>query len=73
MGLPTLTGLLKTVAGQFPDRRALSVSGKFDLSHSRLQHLVDSAASKLAAAGVKPGDVVALVFPNTVEVLNLIE
>ncbi|XP_038875716.1 oxalate--CoA ligase [Benincasa hispida] len=67
MRLPTLTRLLKSVAGQFPDRRALSVSGKFDLSHSRLQHLVDSAAAKLAGAGVKPGDVVALVFPNTVE------
>lgn len=70
MGFPiTLSGLLQSVAGTFPDRRALSVSGKFDLSHSRLQHLVDSAASKLVAGGIEPGDVVALVFPNTVEVL----
>lgn len=68
MGIPTLTGLLKRVAGEFPDRRALSVCGKFDLSHARLQELVDSAASKLVAGGVKPGDVVALVFSNTVEV-----
>ncbi|KGN50294.1 oxalate--CoA ligase [Cucumis sativus] len=68
MGFPiTLSGLLQSVAGTFPDRRALSVSGKFDLSHSRLQHLVDSAASKLVAGGIEPGDVVALVFPNTVE------
>lgn len=72
MGVPTLTGLLKSVAAQFPDRRALSVSGNFDLSHSRLQDLIDSAASKLAGGGVKPGDVVALVFPNTVEVFNFI-
>ncbi|KAG7016870.1 Oxalate--CoA ligase [Cucurbita argyrosperma subsp. argyrosperma] len=67
MVVPTLTGLLKSAAADFPDRRALSVSGHFDLSHAQLQRLVDSAASKLAAGGVKPGDVVALVFPNTVE------
>lgn len=70
MGVPTLTGLFKSVAGDFPDRTALSLSGKFHLSHARLQHLVDSAASKLVGGGVKPGHVVALVFPNTVEVFN---
>lgn len=69
MVVPTLTGLLKGAAADFPDRRALSVSGHFDLSHAHLQRLVDSAALKLAAGGVNPGDVVALVFPNTVEVL----
>ncbi|KAL5568000.1 hypothetical protein UlMin_024575 [Ulmus minor] len=63
----TLTGLLNRVAGEFPDRRALSVSGKFDLTHSRLQQLVEDAASRLVASGVAPNDVVALVFPNTVE------
>ncbi|CAL1404967.1 unnamed protein product [Linum trigynum] len=63
----TLTGLLKRVAHEFPDRRALSVSGKLDLTHARLDELVERAASRLASAGIKPGDVVALTFPNTVE------
>ncbi|KAH1036350.1 hypothetical protein GLYMA_20G159300v4 [Glycine max] len=63
----TLTGLLHRVAGIFPSRRAVSVSGKFDLTHSRLHHLVELAASRLLSAGIKPGDVVALTFPNTVE------
>ncbi|KAK7391369.1 hypothetical protein VNO78_19785 [Psophocarpus tetragonolobus] len=63
----TLTGLLNGVAGIFPSRRAVSVSGKFDLTHSRLHLLVERAASRLLSAGIKPGDVVALTFPNTIE------
>ncbi|KAD4584857.1 hypothetical protein R6Q59_036361 [Mikania micrantha] len=65
--METLTGLLKHVAGIFPDRRAISVSGKFDITHSRLDHLIEHAANSLVAAGVKPYDVVALTFPNTIE------
>jgi acyl-CoA synthetase (AMP-forming)/AMP-acid ligase II len=65
--METLTGLLKHVADKFPDRRAISVAGKFDITHSRLNHLIDHAASSLVAAGVKPHGVVALTFPNTVE------
>lgn len=65
----TLTGLLSSVAGEYPTRRALSVSGKFDLTYSRLQELVELAASRLVASGVTPNDVVSLVFPNTIEVL----
>lgn len=64
----TLTGLLHKSATEFPNRRALSVSGRLDLTHSELRHLVDHAASLLVASGVAPGDVVALTFPNTVEV-----
>ncbi|KAF3966541.1 hypothetical protein CMV_009376 [Castanea mollissima] len=63
----TLTGLLNKAALEFPTRRALSVSGKLDLTHSQLQHLVDHAASLLLASGIHPGDVVALSFPNTIE------
>ncbi|KAG7986829.1 hypothetical protein I3843_03G101600 [Carya illinoinensis] len=63
----TVTGMLRRVAGEFSSRRALSVSGKLDLTYARLQELVESAASRLVAAGVNVGDVVALVFPNTVE------
>nr|GMC88394.1 oxalate--CoA ligase-like [Ipomoea batatas]GMD53816.1 oxalate--CoA ligase-like [Ipomoea batatas]GME10905.1 oxalate--CoA ligase-like [Ipomoea batatas]GME12843.1 oxalate--CoA ligase-like [Ipomoea batatas] len=69
METSTLTGLLKHVAGNFPSRRAISVPGKFELTHSRLHHLVERAASSLFAAGVRPGDVVALTFPNTVELV----
>ncbi|GLT67838.1 hypothetical protein SLA2020_401160 [Shorea laevis] len=63
----TLTGLLKKAATEFPNRRAISASGKFDFTHSQLQELVDHAASLLVASGINPGDVVALTFPNTVE------
>ncbi|KAL9669433.1 hypothetical protein QQ045_006980 [Rhodiola kirilowii] len=63
----TLTALMKRTAADFPARRALSVSGKFDLTHSRLQELIEDAAHKLLASGVRHGHVVALTFPNTVE------
>ncbi|CAM8940421.1 unnamed protein product [Rhodiola kirilowii] len=63
----TLTGLLKRTAAEFPNRRAVSVSGKFDLTYSRLQELIDAAAERLIAFGVGIGDVVGLTFPNTVE------
>ncbi|TYH59513.1 hypothetical protein ES332_D08G227000v1 [Gossypium tomentosum] len=65
----TLTGLLHKAAAEFPTRRALSVSGKFDLTHAQLQHIIDHAASLLIASGIHPGDVVALTFPNTVELV----
>lgn len=68
----TLTGLLKKVAAEFPERRAVSVSGKFDLTHAQLNELVDQAAAHLITAGVTPGEVVALTFPNSVEVCHLI-
>ncbi|KAL8543972.1 hypothetical protein ACS0TY_004500 [Phlomoides rotata] len=67
MSISTLTGLLSHVAGIFPSRRAISVSGKFDLTHAQLHQLVERAAAGLIAAGVKPGYTVALTFPNTVE------
>ncbi|KAK7380311.1 hypothetical protein VNO78_32819 [Psophocarpus tetragonolobus] len=63
----TLTALLRTVAGIFPSRRALSVPAKFDLTHSALLQLVESAAARFVSAGIKPGDVVALTFLNTLE------
>lgn len=64
----TLTGLLRSAAERFPSRRALSVAGKLDLTHSDLDKLVELAAARLVSAGINPGDVVALTFPNTVEV-----
>lgn len=65
----TLTSLLKQVSVKYPDRRAISVSGKFDITHARLDQLIEHAASLLVSAGIKPADVVALTFPNTVEVI----
>lgn len=64
----TVSGLFKQAAENFPSRRAVSVSGKFDLTYSRLHELVERAAARLVASGIKAGDVVALIFPNTVEV-----
>lgn len=64
----TLIGLLNQVTDQFSSKRALSVSGKFDLTYSRIHELVERAASRLVASGINTGDVVALTFPNTVEV-----
>ncbi|KAL3521535.1 hypothetical protein ACH5RR_019684 [Cinchona calisaya] len=69
MEYSTLTGLLRKVAEKFPSQRALSVSGKFDLNHARLHELIERTASSLVAAGVKPGDVIALTFPNSVELV----
>ncbi|CAL5024631.1 unnamed protein product [Urochloa decumbens] len=72
MATPTLTALLKEAAAAFPDRRAISVPGKLELTHAALDALVDAAAARLAAdAGVRPGSVVALSFPNTVELVIL--
>ncbi|GJN25990.1 hypothetical protein PR202_gb13880 [Eleusine coracana subsp. coracana] len=66
----TLTALLKKAAAAFPSRRAVLVPGKVDLSHGALDALVDAAAARLASdAGVEPGHVVALSFPNTVELV----
>ncbi|XP_040379492.1 oxalate--CoA ligase [Oryza brachyantha] len=70
METPTLTTLLKAAVASFPSRRAIAVPGKLELSHAALDALVDAAAARLAAdAGVLPGHVVALAFPNTVELV----
>ncbi|KAF3796244.1 Oxalate--CoA ligase [Nymphaea thermarum] len=66
-GHRTLTGLLKKAAAEFPDRRALALSGKYELTHGRLDEHVDQAADRLLRLGVRRGDVVALTFPNTIE------
>ncbi|KAG6788207.1 hypothetical protein POTOM_004263 [Populus tomentosa] len=63
----TLTALLNKSAKDFPNRRAVSLSGRLDLTHAQLQQIVDHAASLLISAGIHPGDVVALTFPNTIE------
>lgn len=70
-GLATLTAVLRKAAADFPSRRAVFVPGRLELSHGRLQQLVDATAARFAASGVRAGDVVALAFPNTVEVCSV--
>ncbi|KAK1264468.1 4-coumarate--CoA ligase-like 10 [Acorus gramineus] len=67
MEAQSLTETLTMSAAQFPSRRALSISGRFDLTYSRLHELVEEAAHLLISHGVRHGDVIALTFPNTVE------
>ncbi|KAG0460559.1 hypothetical protein HPP92_020474 [Vanilla planifolia] len=63
----TLTGNLRRAVADFSSRRALSVAKKLEISYSRLDELVDYAACRLLAVGIGPGDVIALVFPNSIE------
>jgi long-chain acyl-CoA synthetase len=42
------------------------------LSHAELAELVDGLAAKLQAAGVGPGDRVAVVLPNGVELVAIL-
>ncbi|KAI4326971.1 hypothetical protein L6164_019480 [Bauhinia variegata] len=67
----TLTSLLEKIASDFPNRRAISVSQKFDLTHARLHQLIGHAASRLLSHGINAGDVVALAFHNNVEFVIL--
>ncbi|WRX16944.1 AMP-dependent synthetase/ligase domain - like 10 [Theobroma cacao] len=56
---------------RIPSPASLSISGKFDITHSRLQELVEHAASRLVTAGFGRGDVVALALPNTIEFVTM--
>jgi oxalate---CoA ligase len=73
MEATTLTALLKEAATAFSTRRAVAVPGRLELTHAALDALIDAAAARLAAdAGFLPGHVIALSFPNTVEVRLLL-
>lgn len=67
----TLTDLIKKAARTHPLRTAITVSDRLSLSHSSLDHIVEKTALFLVESGVKPGDVIALSFPNTVEFVVL--
>lgn len=71
VGMISLTSLLCKAAEEFPNQRAIAVSGKYELTHSRLQATVTACAARLRAAGVGHGDVVALAFPNSIEFVVL--
>ncbi len=60
-------GLTRTTA-QFPDNPALIFFGK-SISYKDLNLMVSKFASALQSMGVKPGDKVALVLPNVVQMV----
>lgn len=63
-----LDGLFTSVARENPDATALGLAdGSRALSFARLQERIESVANELVAAGLKPGDLVALAMPNSIE------
>lgn len=72
IGKSSLTSLLCKSAEEFPNQKAITVSGKYQLTHSQLQATVNSCAARLRGAGVGHGDVVALAFPNSIEFVVLL-
>lgn len=71
VGMISLTSLLCKAAEEFPNQRAIAVSGKYELTHSQLQATVTACAARLRAAGVGHGDVVGLAFSNSIEFVVL--
>eukprot|EP00897_Mesotaenium_endlicherianum_P001322 jgi/Mesen1/1217/ME000129S00316 len=68
----TLTSLLKKAAEKHGDNSALIVAeGGPSVTHAQLQAAIDAAAAQIKRAGVKPGDLVSLAFPNTLEFVVL--
>ncbi|KAH9317016.1 hypothetical protein KI387_018785, partial [Taxus chinensis] len=67
----TLTALLAKAAEEFPQQKAVIVPGKYQLLYSDLQRIVDVCAAQLKCAGIAQGDVVALSFPNSIELVIL--
>lgn len=63
-----LDGLFTAVAKANPDARALGLAdGSQTLSFAQLRETIETLAIELLAAGLKPGDMVALVAPNSIE------
>lgn len=63
----TVFALLSKAASGGGDGLALSVPGGAKLTHSELQVAIEKAATQIRGAGVKPGDLVSLAFPNSLE------
>src|SRR6478736_5417526 len=57
-------GLLESAAGRFPDRPAIAWFGKH-LSYRQLLHEVELCSAMLAGLGIRKGDRVALIMPNS--------
>eukprot|EP01018_Ginkgo_biloba_P012753 Gb_08876 [translate_table: standard] len=73
MNARSLTVLLRKAAEEFPEQTAIiNVSGKYQLTHSHLQRIVNACAAELRSSGIAVGDVVALSFPNSIEFVILL-
>ena len=68
MGRVTLIELLDNSAAEFGPKPALISSHGPQLTHKELQVAIDKTAIQLRRIGVKPGNLVSLAFPNTLEV-----
>jgi long-chain acyl-CoA synthetase len=64
----TLAEALTRSAGQFPERPALLFQGT-TVNFQQLDDLVSRFAAALVALGVKPGDKIALLLPNLVQMV----
>lgn len=67
MGRLTLIELLEHSAAEHGPQPALISSGGPQLTHQELQAAIENTASQLRRIGVKPGQLVSLAFPNTLE------
>ncbi len=67
-GLRTLDGMVRAVADSHPTRPALSHAGT-EHDYAALDAAADRVAATLAADGVTPGDVVALLMPRSVDLV----
>ncbi|MCU0848717.1 MAG: long-chain fatty acid--CoA ligase [Spirochaetes bacterium] len=61
-----LPGFLERAARQYPDSTALVFMG-YTVSYKKLNEMADSFASALAGFGIKKGDSVAIILPNTIQ------
>jgi acyl-CoA synthetase (AMP-forming)/AMP-acid ligase II len=67
MGRVTLIELLDNSAAEHGEQPGLITSGSLQLTHKELQDAIDKTAIQLRRIGVKPGNLVSLAFPNTLE------
>ncbi|MDM0110923.1 amino acid adenylation domain-containing protein [Variovorax sp. J22R133] len=65
-----LADLFEATAARIPNQTAL-ISGDQTLSYGQLDQLADRAASRLIAAGVRPGHIVGLWLPRGLELLTM--
>ncbi|TDU77625.1 FadD3 family acyl-CoA ligase [Streptomyces sp. KS 21] len=62
----SIAGLVRAAAGQYADREAV-VDGRVRITYAQLGERVERATAAAIAAGIEPGDRVAVWAPNTLE------
>ncbi|GHE58333.1 fatty acid--CoA ligase family protein [Streptomyces vinaceus] len=62
----SIAGLVRAAAAEYADREAV-VDGRVRISYAQLGERVERAAAAAIAAGIEPGDRVAVWAPNTLE------